>query len=104
MINLEEYDDGIEEFINALSLKDDIGVWLAIANANRLNYEFGDAISVYDKVLSMEEDSFEALKGKAYTYFDWEKYDKSNEFFEKANSRDIWMRNPWKPGESVWKN
>ncbi len=87
LINLEEYDDGIEEFINALSLKDDIGVWLAIANANRLNYEFGDAISVYDNVLSMEEDSFEALKGKAYTYFDWEKYDKSNEFFEKANSQ-----------------
>ena len=87
LVNLEEYDDGIEEFINALSIKDDVEVWLAIANANRLNYEFEDAISVYDKVLDIKEDSYDALKGKAYTYFDWENYEKSNEFFEKANSK-----------------
>lgn len=86
LINLEEYDGAIEEFINALSVKDDVDVWLAIANANRLNYEFGDAISVYDKILNDDENSFEAIKGKAYTYFDWEKYDESNELFEKANS------------------
>ena len=69
-----------------MSIEDNIEVWLAIANANRLNYEFGDAISVYDKILNEDKDSFEALKGKAYTYFDWEDFKKADEFFKKANS------------------
>ncbi|MBQ2637216.1 MAG: tetratricopeptide repeat protein [Methanobrevibacter sp.] len=86
LVNLEEYDDAIDEFINALSVEDNTEVWLAIANANRLNYEFGDAISVYDKILSDDENSFEALKGKAYTYFDWGEYKYADEFFKKANS------------------
>ena len=36
-------------------------------------------------ILTMEEDSYEALKGKAYAYFDLENYEKSDEFFKKAN-------------------
>ncbi|WP_405296243.1 tetratricopeptide repeat protein, partial [Methanobrevibacter sp.] len=59
---------------------------LAIAKANRLNRDFNDAISVYDSVLKIDYDSFEAFKGKAYTYYDWEKYVEAGIFFKKANS------------------
>ena len=52
------------EFINALSIKNDIEVWLSIAKVNRLNGDLDDAINVYDKVLSMDKNSFEAFKGK----------------------------------------
>lgn len=86
LINLKKYDDAIEEFIHYLKFDDDIDVWLAIANANRLNGDFSDAISIYDKVLSKDEDSFEAIKGKAYTYYDWEKYLESANLFKRANS------------------
>lgn len=85
LVNLEKYDDAIEEFINALSIKNDIEVWLAIARVNRLNGDLDDALDVYDKVLSMDKNSFEAFKGKAYTYFDLNDYKKANYFFRKAN-------------------
>lgn len=88
LVNLEKYDEAIEEFIDALSIKNDIEVWLDIAKANRLNGDLDDAISVYDKVLSMDKNSFEAFKGKAYTYFDLKDYAKANYFFKKANSVD----------------
>ena len=86
LVNLKRYDKAIEEFIEALSIRDDIEVWLAIAEANRLNGDLDDAISVYDKVLSMDKNSFEAFKGKAYTHFDLNDYAKANYFFKKANS------------------
>ncbi len=86
LINLEEFDEGIDELINALVIDDNINVWLDIANANRLSGEFDDAIDVYDRVLSVDENEFEALKGKAYVYFDWQDYKKCDEFFKKANS------------------
>ena len=86
LINLERYDEAIEEFINALSLKDDVDVWLAIANVNRLNGDFDDAIDIYDRVLLKYNDSFNVFKGKAYVYFDLEDYQNAAEFFEKANS------------------
>lgn len=85
-INLKNYDEGIDELINAMVVKgDSADIRLEIANANRLSGEYGDAIDVYDSVLKMQDDSFEAFKGKAYTYFDWEKYKESDMFFEKAN-------------------
>ena len=85
-INLKNYDEGIDELINAMVIKgDSIDIRLEIANANRLSGEYGDAIDVYDSVLEMRDDSFEAFKGKAYTYFDWEKYNECDMFFEKAN-------------------
>lgn len=86
LVNLKRYEEAIDEFINSLRADDSIDVWIAIANANRLNGDFGDAIDVYDKVLSMDIDSFEALKGKAYTYYDWEKYLESANLFKKADS------------------
>lgn len=87
LINLEKYEEGIEEFISAMALtEDNIDIRLEIANANRLNGDYADAISVYDSVLKVDEYSLEAIKGKAFTYFDWEKYDQCDELFEKANS------------------
>ena len=65
--------------------EDFIDARLAIANANRLNGDFNDAINVYDSVLKIEDESFEAFKGKAYTYYDWEKYGQASIFFEKAS-------------------
>lgn len=84
LVNLEKYDEAIDEFINSLALDDSSDARLAIANANRLNKEFNDAISVYNSVLDADE--FEALKGKAYTYYDWQKYGQANMHFKKANS------------------
>ena len=86
LVNMEKYDEAIEEFIGALSIQDDIEVWLAIAETNRLNGDLDDSINVYDKVLSKDKNSFEAFKGKAYTYFDLKNYTKANYFFKKANS------------------
>lgn len=86
LTNLEEYSSAIDEFINSLVLNEDfIDARLAIANANRLNGDFNDAINVYDSVLKIEDESFEAFKGKAYTYYDWEKYGQASIFFEKAS-------------------
>lgn len=96
MINLEEYEGGINELINALAIEDDLETWLAIGNANRLNGDYEDAISVYNKLV--DEDSFEAYKGKANVYFDWGKFEDSNECFKKAssiNSLDDESLNTW---------
>jgi tetratricopeptide (TPR) repeat protein len=84
LVNLEKYDEAIEEFINSLALEDDPDVRLKIADSNRLNREFNDAISVYNSVSDVKE--FEALTGKAYTYYDWQKYGQANMHFKKAAS------------------
>lgn len=90
LINLKEYDDAIDVLIDALRINnEDVKPWLAIADANRLNGEFDDAIDVYDRVLTMEEDCHDALKGKAHTYFDLEEYEKCDEFFNKAKNIDF---------------
>ena len=87
LINIRKYDEGIDELINAMVINgDSADIRLEIANANRLNGEYDDAISVYDSVLKMDSSLFEAFRGKAYTYFDWEKYDESDKFFKKADS------------------
>ena len=87
LINLEKYDEGIEEFIASLALNEDnLDPWLAIANANRLNKEYEDAIDVYTHVLKKDEDSSKAFKGMAITYYDCGNYKKADEFFQKADS------------------
>lgn len=96
LTNLGMYDDAIEEFINSLALDGNVKSKLAIANVNRLNKEFNDAINVYNSLL--EEYPFEALKGKAYTYYDWMKYGQASKAFREANeireldeeSKKIW--------------
>ncbi|MDO5814055.1 MAG: hypothetical protein Q4Q18_00315 [Methanobrevibacter sp.] len=87
LTNLKRYDESIEEFINSLALKEDFtDARLGIANANRLNGDFEDAINVYVSVLKIDENSHEALKGMAYSYYDLKEYRDANNFFEKANS------------------
>ena len=96
LTNLEMYDEAIEEFICSLALEDNVESKLAIANVNRLNKDFNDAINVYDSVL--DEVPFEALKGKAYVYYDWQKYGQASKAFSEANdiealddeSKKIW--------------
>lgn len=87
LINLKNYDEAIEELINCLVLNEDyIDARLAIAKANRLNKDYDDAINVYDSILKMDNDSFEAFRGKAYTYYDLKDYREASNFFSKANS------------------
>ena len=86
-VNLEKYEEAIEEFISCLALNEEyIDAKLAIANVNRLNKDYDDAINVYDSILKDDENSFEAVKGKAYTYFDCGDFQKADEEFIKANS------------------
>ena len=87
LVNLKSYDEAIEEFITCLALdEDNIDVRLEIADANRLNGDFEDAINVYNSVLKVDDGSFEAFRGIALTYYDLEKYADAVKFFEKANS------------------
>jgi hypothetical protein len=87
LVNLKSYDEAIEEFITCLALdEDNLDVRLEIADANRLNGDFEDAINVYNSVLKVDDGSFEAFRGIALTYYDMEKYADAVKFFEKANS------------------
>ena len=65
---------------------DDPKVMIAIADANRLNGEYDDAISVYDSVLEKNWESYEAYKGKALAYYACEDYKNANEAFKKADN------------------
>ena len=86
-VNLEKYDEAIEEFIASLALNEDnLDLWLEIANANRLNKDYCDAIDVYNHVLEKDENSAKAFKGIALTYVDCGNYKKADEFFKKSNS------------------
>ena len=86
LVNLEKYDEAIEEFISCLAINEDyVDAKLAIANVNRLNKEYDDAFNVYDSILEADKDSFEAIKGKALVYYDMEDYKKADEEFKKAN-------------------
>lgn len=90
LLNLEEYDDAIDKFITSLALdSDNLKPRLAIAEANRLNGDYDDAISIYDSVLEIDEESFEALKGKAYVYYDLKDYENALVFFKKAGQKQV---------------
>ena len=84
LVNLEEYEKAVDEFISALALKDDINIWISIADVNRRNGDFEDAINVYDYVLNKYGESYEAVLGKAHTYSDWGEDNKAGCEFEKA--------------------
>lgn len=87
LVNLKKYDEAVEELITCLALEpENLDYRLAIADVNRLNCEFNDAIDVYDSVLKIDDKCFEALRGKALTYYDWQKYGQANKFFNQANS------------------
>lgn len=98
LVNLDKYPQAIDEYVNSLAIEDNVKVWIAIANANTLNGDYDDAISVYDSVLEKDENSFDAIKGKALTYYASEDYKKADEEFKKADalysldsaSKEIW--------------
>ena len=85
LTSLGRYSYAIDAYITALSLKDDADIWLAIADANRLNRDFDDAIDVYESILKKYGKRFEVLKGKALVYFDREDYARSDRLFRQAN-------------------
>ena len=90
LVNLGKYADAIDEYIIALAIKDDADLWLAIADANRLNGDFEDALEVYDYVLKKYGKSVDVLKGKAVVCFDIGDYVGCNGLFSQANDIDIY--------------
>ena len=86
LINIEKYDEAIEEFVNSLALEENLDAKVAIGDANRLNEDYEDAIDIYDSVLNVDGQSFDALRGKALTYYDMEKFKDACEIFKKADS------------------
>lgn len=98
LVNLDNYSEAIEEYINALAIEDNVKIWIAIGNANALNGDYEDAIDVYDAVLKSDENSFDAIKGKALTYYSQGDYKKADIEFRKASkigclntsSKEIW--------------
>lgn len=98
-INLKRYDKAIDEFINVLALDSDyLDARVAIADVNRLNGDFDDALDVYDSVLKIDRENFKALSGKALVFVELQEYKKACNYFKKANeinplnddSRDVW--------------
>ena len=98
-INLKKYDLAIDEFINVLAIdSDDLDARLRIADANRLNGDFEDALDVYNSVLRIDGKSAEAYKGKALVYAELKKYKRACDLFKRADSlenlegdsRDVW--------------
>lgn len=85
LINLERYVQAIEEFINSIAIKDTVEAWVGIADANRLNGDYEDAINVYDNVIEKDDTVFEAFKGKAYAYCACEDYSQAVDAFKKAS-------------------
>ncbi|MEE1129134.1 MAG: tetratricopeptide repeat protein [Methanobrevibacter sp.] len=98
LINLDKYSEAIEEFVSSLAIDDDNKAWIAIGNANALNGDYEDALGIYDLVLERDECSFDAIKGKALTYYASGDYKKADDEFKKADkvgylggvSKEIW--------------
>ena len=88
LVNLKRYEEAIDEYVNALALKDDVDIWFAIADANRLNGDFEDALDIYDFILNKYGKQAEVLKGKAWVCFDIGDYVGCDEFFNQANNRE----------------
>lgn len=87
LINLDKYDDAIEELTKSLALNEDnIDARMYIGFAYMFKIEYANAIALFDSVLEIDKNSFDAFKGKALTYYYWEKYDEANLFFKKASS------------------
>ena len=71
-----------------MAIEDDVKVLIAIANANTLNGDYDDALDVYDSVLKKDEESFDAIKGKALTYYACGDFKKADDEFKKATAID----------------
>lgn len=86
LTNLTSYEEAIELFIKTLALKDNDNIRLHLAKAYRLNNEFENALDIYNSILVKGKNPFAALKGIAFTYYKWKKYDQASQFFRRANS------------------
>lgn len=85
LINLERYDEAIDELINSLALNEDnVDARIYIAKAAHLKGDLNYSLQVYDSVLNIDEKSFEALNGKALVYFDKKDFIEADKFFKKA--------------------
>ena len=86
LINLERYDEAIEELITCLALnKYYIKARLYIAKTYHLKGEIDNALNAYDSILNIDGRCFEALCAKALIFFNREDYLEAEKFFEKAN-------------------
>ncbi|MBE6508728.1 MAG: tetratricopeptide repeat protein [Methanobrevibacter sp.] len=87
LINLDKYDDAIEELTKSLALNEgNVDAIMYIAFAHMFKMEYANAIALFDHVLEIDKNSFDALKGKALTYYYWKKYGEAVLFFKKASS------------------
>lgn len=86
LVRLERYSEAIDEYVHALAMKDSVSIWLEIANLNRLNGNFDDALDVYDFVLDKYRRYADAKKGKARVYFDMGDYAECDNMFKQANN------------------
>ena len=87
LINLDKYDDAIDELTKSLALNEDNAdarMYIAFAYLFKLEYE--NAIDFFDYILEVDGKSYDALRGKAVTYYYWEKYDEAAKFFRRADS------------------
>ena len=90
LINLERYDEAINELISSLALNEDnIDARLYIAKAAHLKGDLNYALQVYDSVLNIDEKSFEAFNGKALVYFDKKDFLEADKFFRKASEISV---------------
>jgi len=87
LVNLKKYDEAIDALISCLSVnRDYVDAWLLIGDVNRLNSDFEDAISIYDRVLEDNEGLFEALVRKARVYCDMGLFAEADDFFKRADA------------------
>jgi tetratricopeptide (TPR) repeat protein len=87
LINLDKYDEAIGELTKSLALNEDnADARMYIAFAYLFKWEYANAIDFFDYILEVDGKSYDALKGKAVTYYYWEKYDDAAKFFRRANS------------------
>lgn len=87
LINLGRYNEAIDQLLNCLALnKDFLEAREYIAKAAHLKLDLDYAISVFDSILNIDENYYEAIKGKALVYFDKKDYSKADKFFKKANN------------------
>ena len=90
LINLEKYNDAIKELVKSLALNEEnLDAWYDIARSYRLNGNYSQSIDVYDSILKRDDESFEALLGKAIAYFEARDAQNADSFFKKANSIKI---------------
>ena len=98
-MNIEMYPEAIDEFVSNLAIdEENTDALYRIAECNKLEGDFEDAINIYDSILKKDENAHDAIKGKAQVYYETEDYKKADEEYRKASkivtlddeSKEIW--------------